>query len=53
MLDFSDDMSRVNIDFNNVTLNNAEFDDDDLETVINVRQATWYNRYIRRNAIKK
>ena len=40
---FSDDMSFAYVDLNNLSLENNHFDDDDPETIIEIRIVTWCN----------
>ena len=40
---FSDDMSFAYVDLNNLSLENNHFDDDDPETIIQIRIVTWCN----------
>ena len=42
---FSDDMVLVNVDFNNVSLDDVNFDNDDPKTMIHIRLMTWCDRY--------
>ena len=42
---FSDDMVLVNVDCNNVSLDDVNFDNDDPETMIHIRLMTWCDRY--------
>ena len=40
---FSDDMSFAYVDLNNLSLENNHFDDNDPETIIEIRIVTWCN----------
>ena len=40
---FSDDMGFAHVDLNNLSLENNHFDDDDPETIIEIRIVTWCN----------
>ena len=46
---FSDNMSI----FNNISLGNNNFDEDDPETIIHVRLTAWRNRFKQRKTFKK
>ena len=40
---FSDDMGFAYVDLNNLSLENNHFDDDNPETIIEIRIVTWCN----------
>ena len=40
---FSDDMGFAYVDLNNLSLENNHFDDDNPETIIEIRSVTWCN----------
>ena len=40
---FSNDMGFAYVDLNNLSLENNHFDDDDPETIIEIRVVTWCN----------
>ena len=50
---FSDDMGLVNVDVNNFSLSDNNFDFDDPETVIHVKLVTWCKKLKQRKACKK
>ena len=40
----SDEIGILNVNCNNVDLDDANFDEDDPETIIHVRLMAWYNK---------
>ena len=50
---FSDEMGIRSVDLNNINLDNANFDEDDLETIIHVRLMAWHNRFKQHKVFKK
>ena len=48
----SDEMGIFSVDFNNINLDNVNFDKDDPKTIIHVRLITWYNRLKQRKSFK-
>ena len=42
---FSDEVSVITMNFNNINLDDNNFDEEDPETIIHVRLIAWCNRY--------
>ena len=49
---FSDGIGLVTIEFNNINLDDYNFDEGDTETIIHVRLMTWCNRSTQRKTCK-
>ena len=49
----SDEMGILSIDLNKINFNDANFDEDDPETLIHVRPVVWHYRFNQRKACKK
>ena len=43
----------ITMDFNNINLDDDNFNEDDLETIIHVRLMAWSNRYNQERQVKK
>ena len=46
-------MGIVSIDLNNIKLDNTNYDDDDLETIIHIRLLASHSKFEKRKALKK
>ena len=46
-------MGILNIDFNNINLDDTNYDEDDPDTIIFVRILTWYIKFEKRKAIRQ
>ena len=49
----SDEMGILSVDLNDINLDNVNFDEDNLETIIHVRLMVWCNRFKQRKTFKK
>ena len=49
----SNEMDILNIDLNCINLDDNNFDEDDLDTIIHVRLLAWHTKYEKRKALKK
>ena len=50
---FSDEVSVITMNFNNINLDDNNFDEEDPETIIHVRLIAWCNRYNQARCITK
>ena len=49
----SDGMGIFSVDLNNINLDDANFHENDLKTIIHVRPLAWHNKFEKRKAFKK
>ena len=46
-------MGIFSVDLNNINLDDANFHENDLKTIIHVRPLAWHNKFEKRKAFKK
>ena len=46
-------MSIISVDLNNIDLGGTNYDEDDPETIIQVRLLAWHNKFEKHEALKK